>query len=252
MRFSKFGWAAWVAASAAAGTIGTALGTSSVTVTTTGNTASYGSNGNVASAGRISVNSAITNTDVFQANGAAGAFVHRADGQPLHGDAIVHRADVDAQVAGDAFVIHHLEVALAVLFLEDRLVRGVLAGGIAAAALDAEVLVDMGLGHVVQVEVLPVGDVGHGPAAEVLDRGVALLVHPAGQPRLHFLDDAEAIGHGRRAHLHRAAAHRDELGRVAPGGDRDLRQVRATARRLQEHHRVLHARRCGERRASAR
>ena len=51
----------------------------------------------------------------------------------------------------------------------DRLVAGVLAGGIAAAALDAQILVDLRLGHVVEVQILPVGDVGHRPADEVGD-----------------------------------------------------------------------------------
>ena len=50
-------------------------------------------------------------------------------------------------------------------------------------------------------------------------RPVALLVHPAGQTRRHLVDDLEAIGHGRGADLHRAAGERDELRRVAPGGD---------------------------------
>jgi hypothetical protein len=64
----------------------------------------------------------------------------------------------------------------------DRLVRGVLAGDVAAAALDAEILVDPRLGDVVEVQMLPVGDVRHRPADEILDRrGIALLVHPVGQ-----------------------------------------------------------------------
>ena len=56
------------------------------------------------------------------------------------------------------------------LVARDRLVRGVLADDVAAAALDAEVLVDARLGDVVEVEVLPVGDVGHGAADEVVER----------------------------------------------------------------------------------
>ena len=48
-----------------------------------------------------------------------------------------------AQIAADAFGLDHLEVPLAVdPERRDRLVRGVLAGDVAAAALDAEVLVD--------------------------------------------------------------------------------------------------------------
>jgi hypothetical protein len=48
---------------------------------------------------------------------------------------------------------------------------------------------------------------------------IALLVHPVGQAGDHLLDDLEAIGHRGGADLHVAGAERDELGRVAPGGD---------------------------------
>jgi aspartate/methionine/tyrosine aminotransferase len=34
-----------------------------------------------------------------------------------HGDAVLDRADVDAEIAADALVVHHLEVPLAVLFI---------------------------------------------------------------------------------------------------------------------------------------
>ena len=83
---------------------------------------------------------------------AAGARVDRAGRQRLHGDAVLHRADHDAEVAADAFGVDHLEVALAGDGVRDRLVRGVLADDVAAAALDAEILVDARLGDVVQVE----------------------------------------------------------------------------------------------------
>ena len=82
----------------------------------------------------------------------AGALVEHAGRQRLHGDAVLDRADIDAEIAADALVVHHLEVALAVDLLGDRLVRGVLAGDVAAAALDAELLVDARLGDVVEVE----------------------------------------------------------------------------------------------------
>ena len=70
------------------------------------------------------------------------------------------------------------EMALAVLFLRDRLMRGVLAGDVAKAALDAFVLVDARLDVVVEIQELPVGDVADRAAAEVVDARVALAVHP--------------------------------------------------------------------------
>ena len=104
----------------------------------------------------------------------------RARRQPLHRDAVLHRADVDAEVARHAFRVVHLEMRLAV-FSEDRLMGRVLAGGIAAPALDAGVLVDLRLGDVVEVQVLPVRDIRHRAARKSSIRGVSLLVHPVGQ-----------------------------------------------------------------------
>jgi hypothetical protein len=67
----------------------------------------------------------------------AGARVDARD-QRNQRDAIFHRADDDAEIAADAFGVDHLEMALAVLLARDRLVRGVLAGDMAAPAFDAE------------------------------------------------------------------------------------------------------------------
>src|SRR5690606_41641798 len=72
----------------------------------------------------------------------AGARIGLALREGPHGDAVLHRADVDAEVAGDAFGVVHLEDTA--LLHPDRLVARILAGGVAAAALDAEVLVDLG------------------------------------------------------------------------------------------------------------
>src|SRR5690606_16216338 len=68
----------------------------------------------------------------------AGPGIDLALGEGAHGDAVLDRADVDAEVAGNALGIVHLEDAA--LLHPDRLVAGVLAGGVATAALDAEVL----------------------------------------------------------------------------------------------------------------
>ncbi len=52
-----------------------------------------------------------------------------------------------------------------------------------------------------------------------VDRLHALLVEEVRQTVDHVLDDAEAVVHDRRAHLHAGGAEGDELGRVAPGRD---------------------------------
>ena len=99
----------------------------------------------------------------MSADRRAGARVD-ACGQRNQRDAVLDWADDDAEIAADAFGVDHLEMALAVLLARDRLVRGVLAGDMAAPALDAEILVDPGLGDIVEVEMLPFGEARHGAA----------------------------------------------------------------------------------------
>ena len=137
----------------------------------------------------------------------------------LHRDAVVDRTHVHAQIAAHALGIDHFEVTLAVLLFQDGLVRGVLAGDVAQPALHAQVLVDPRLDVVLQIEELPVGDVADGVADEIVERAVALRIHPVRQPADHVVDDAETVMHGGGAHLHRARAQRHELGGVAPGAD---------------------------------
>src|SRR5262245_826246 len=97
----------------------------------------------------------------------ARAGVDRTRRKRLHGDAILHGADGDAKVAADAFRVDDLERTLAGDSVRDRLMRSVLTDDVAAAALDAEVLVDPRLRHVIQVQELPVGDVLNRPSLEI-------------------------------------------------------------------------------------
>ena len=59
-----------------------------------------------------------------------------------------------------------LEAALAIDKIGDRLVRRVLTGYVAPAAFDAAVLVNPRLGGVVEVQILPFGDVRHRAAVD--------------------------------------------------------------------------------------
>ena len=72
-------------------------------------------------------------------------------------DAVLDRADQHAEIAADAFRLVDDEFSHAVDLGEDRLMRGVLADDVAAAAFDAEVLVDLRLHDIVEVQILPVG-----------------------------------------------------------------------------------------------
>ncbi len=88
---------------------------------------------------------------VVRVDDLAGALVEAAGRQLFHGDAIFDRADADAEIAADAFLIHHLEMPDPVDHVGDRLMRGIFAGDVAATAFDAGVLVDLRLGDVVEV-----------------------------------------------------------------------------------------------------
>src|SRR5215470_7233408 len=75
----------------------------------------------------------------------------------LHGDAAVDRADERAQVAADAAVGEDLDAGAARLGARgNRLMRAVIARGIAEPAAGAFVLIDLGNELVIEVELLPV------------------------------------------------------------------------------------------------
>jgi len=96
-----------------------------------------------------------------------GARIDRPDRQRLQRDALVHRAHIHAEVAAHAFLIDHLEIALAVALFADRLVRGVFTRDVAATALDAERLIDVRLDGVVEIQMFPVDEFRYGLADEI-------------------------------------------------------------------------------------
>ena len=93
--------------------------------------------------------------------------INRTNLHPLHRDTIVNRANVDAKIASNAFFIDHFKDPA--FFHGNGLVRGVFTGGIATTALDAAFLVDLGLGHIVEIQVLPICYIGNGSANKVID-----------------------------------------------------------------------------------
>ena len=97
--------------------------------------------------------------------------------------------------------------------------RGVLAGDVAPAAFDAAVLIDSRLGGIVQVQILPLGDIRHRTALDRIKISMVGAVHPLLQTLDKLLDDLEPVCHGGGADLHIGCAKRDELGRVTPGGN---------------------------------
>src|ERR1035438_2372814 len=173
-----------------------------------------------------------------------------------HGDAIFHRADEPAEIAADTLRFvdagnarggsgaaggaqgfgfrhgRHGDGGGRGGFVDvDALVRAVPAGDVAEIAADAGIAIDARYDAVVQVEVLPLGYLGDGEAAEVFDGAEAFLVHPVGEAIDHVFHDAVAVVHGGGTDLHGATAQQNEFRRLAPtrnaadagDGDADLR-----------------------------
>ena len=101
----------------------------------------------------------------------------------------------------------------------NALVRAIPAGDVAEIAADARVAVDARHDPVIEIEVLPLGDLGQREAAEIVEGAEAFFVHPVGEAVDHVFHDAIAVVHGGGADLHGAASEQDELGGLAPAGD---------------------------------
>src|ERR1700678_2746967 len=98
----------------------------------------------------------------------------------------------------------------------DALVRAIPARDVAQVATDALIWVDARDDLVIQIEMLPLSDLGNRKAAKIADGGEAFFIHPIGEPVDHVFYDAIAVMHRGRAYLHRTAAEQDELGGFAP------------------------------------
>ena len=73
-------------------------------------------------------------------------------------------------------------------------------------AARALVLIDSRDQMIVQIEILPLGHLRDGAAANLVDGLVAALIHPVRESVAEIVDDAESIVHRGRAHLNRARA----------------------------------------------
>src|SRR3954469_11454220 len=105
------------------------------------------------------------------------ARVRVSDRDLLQRNAVLHWTDVHAEIAADTLFVDDFKMTPAILFVTDRLMRGVFASDIAATALNAQFLVDVRLDGVVEVQMFPVDEVGHGFADKIGQPPVSLLVH---------------------------------------------------------------------------
>src|ERR1051326_2696678 len=162
----------------------------------------------------------------------------------LHRDAVLYRAHQPAEITSHAFILvdsrnarcrsRSIRKLLRVEFRDRRghnsgaaaglhgsrrrlsvemnaLVGAVPTRHIAQIAADAFIAIDARDDFVIQIQVLPIGDLGQRETSKVIHRPKALLVHPVAEPVDHVLDDAEAVVHGCRAYLDCAAAQEAQL-----------------------------------------
>ena len=138
----------------------------------------------------------------------------------FHGDAIGYRAHELAEVATHAGFIDDGVGVIGVAVVEfDGLVRGVFAGDVAQAAVDAFFLIYFGNVVVVDVEVFPMGDGGQAFANKIGGGGVSLVVHPIAEATAEVVNDAETMRHNGGAHLHVCGAEQHKLHGIFPGAD---------------------------------
>ena len=150
----------------------------------------------------------------FWCDHPVGSLIQSANGKRFHCDTIFDRANIHTEITRHAFIILNLKHPIGTH--RYRLMAGIFARRVAAPALNAIFLVDPRFGHMIEVEILPIGDLGNGFADEVVYRGVRFFIHPFRQARNHLLHDFEPIGHCSRADLYIARPQSHKFGRIAP------------------------------------
>ena len=98
----------------------------------------------------------------------------------------------------------------------DALMCAIPTRDMAQIAANARLLVDVGHDLVIQIEVLPLGHLGNGKPAKILDGGKPLGTHPVLESLGHILDNAVSVVHHSGTNLNRSAAQQHELDGIAP------------------------------------
>ena len=93
--------------------------------------------------------------------------------------------------------------------------RCVLARRIASTTFDAGILIDLGLGNIVKVQILPVGDIWRRAPDQIIQRHL-FFIEILREPRNHFLNDLEPVGHRGCTHLHVSSPQGQKLCCITP------------------------------------
>src|ERR1700733_9921738 len=101
----------------------------------------------------------------------------------------------------------------------NALVRAIPAGDVAEIATNALLGMDARHDAVIQIQVLPLRDPRQGEAAEAVEVGETLLIHPIREAVGHVLHNAVTIVHGGGTHLQGATPEQNELGSFPPTRD---------------------------------
>lgn len=132
--------------------------------------------------------------------------VRQAGFLSFHGNTVLNRTYQGAKVAADAFVIDNgiSSFAIFTLLMGDGLVGCIFAHNMAEATFNTLVVVNRRQGLVVEVELVPVGDVRDSETAKIFQSLVAFLIHPIVQSIGEVINDPETKPHGSGTHLHAA------------------------------------------------
>ena len=93
-----------------------------------------------------------------------------------HSDTSLDGANIDAKVAGNAFIVFNIKDAIR--RHGDGLMACVFADCIAASAFDAGILIDPCFGDMAEIKILPIHDLWYRGTDKVINGRVFLFIHP--------------------------------------------------------------------------
>src|ERR1700734_3420481 len=101
----------------------------------------------------------------------------------------------------------------------NTLMRAIPTGYVAQLAADALLFVNARHDFEIQIQMVPVGDLGSAQPAKIIDAFEAFFAHPVLKAVDHVLHDAIAVMHRGRANLDSPAAEQNKFGRITPCAD---------------------------------
>lgn len=139
----------------------------------------------------------------------------------INGDEVIKREEIEKEIEEEELIVDKIEMKREIKNGSDGMMRGVIKGNVEEEELDEEVMIDEGIGEIVEVEILKVGKMGKGEEMEVVECMIEIDVNKVGKKVDNIMKEIEEIGNRGGEEMKSEEEKRDKIRRIMKGGDEE-------------------------------